>query len=91
MQDKVTTAIGQNCSALFTNKDGHRDAFLSSNERCKAPCISKGLLSMPPSLKQSKRRDLFFVMPIDSLMVDSTFEQSTFLSDEVRAAAVGLQ
>ena len=32
-----------------------------------------GLLSMPPSLKQSERRGLFFV---NSLVVDLTFEQS---------------
>ena len=36
--------IGQNCSAVCTNKDGHRDAF--SNERHEAPRISRGLLSM---------------------------------------------
>ena len=29
--------IGQNCRAVCTNKSGHRDAFLSSNEWCEAP------------------------------------------------------
>ena len=33
---------------------GHRDAFLS--EQCKAPRVSRGLLSRPPSLEQSNRR-----------------------------------
>ena len=36
--------IGKNCSAVCTNKGGHRDAF--SNERREAPRVSRGLLSM---------------------------------------------
>ena len=31
--------IGQNCSAVCTNKGGHRDAFL--NERREALCVSR--------------------------------------------------
>ena len=68
--------IGQNCSAVCTNKSGHRDTFLNSNERHEAPCVLRGLFSRPPSLEQSDRRDLFFVMPFGSPVVDSTFEQS---------------
>ena len=60
--------IGQICSSVCTNKGGHRNA--SSNKRPKAPRLSRGLLSRPPSLEQSKRRGLFFV--IASLVVDST-------------------
>ena len=52
--------IGQNCSAVCTNKGGHRDAF--SNEQCKALCVSRGMLNRPLSLKRSKKRDLFFVV-----------------------------
>ena len=38
--------------------------------------VLRGLLSRPPSLERNERQGLFFVMPIDSLVVDSTFEQS---------------
>ena len=53
--------IGQNCSAVCTNKDGRRNAF--SIERHKVPCISRGLLSRPPSLQLSERQGLLFVKP----------------------------
>ena len=36
--------IGQNCSAVCTNKGGHRDAF--SNERCEVLRVLRGLLSV---------------------------------------------
>ena len=52
--------IGQNCSAMCTNNSGHRDAL--SNEWRKAPRVSRGLLSRPPSLEQSERQGLFFVI-----------------------------
>ena len=64
---------------------GHRDAFL--NKSHKAPCILIGLLSRPPSLKRSERRGLFFVMPVDSLVVDSTFKQS----ENIAIAVVNLR
>ena len=41
--------IGQNCSAVCTNKGGHRDTF--SSERHKAPRILIGLPSRPQSLE----------------------------------------
>ena len=48
------------------------DAFLSE-----LPHILGGLmLSRPPSLKWSEGQGLLFVMPANSLVVDSTFEQS---------------
>ena len=52
--------VGQNCSAMCTNKVSHRAAFL--NKRREVPHVSKGLLSRPPSLERSKRRGLFFVI-----------------------------
>ena len=52
--------IGQICSVVCTNKGGHRDAI--SNERHKAPRISRGLLSRPPTLERSERQGLFFVI-----------------------------
>ena len=52
--------IGRNCSALCTNKSGHRAAF--SNERREAPRVSRGLLSRPLSLERSEIRGLFFVI-----------------------------
>ena len=45
--------IGQNCSAVCTNKGGHRDAF--SSERREALRVSRGLPSRPLSLEQSER------------------------------------
>ena len=53
---------------------GHRDAF--SNEWRKVPRISMRLTEQAPSLKQSERRGLFFIMLVNSLVVDSLFEQS---------------
>ena len=53
------TTIGQNCSAMCTNKGGHRDTFL--NKQHKVPCVSRSLHSRPPSLEQSERQGLFFV------------------------------
>ena len=47
--------IGQNCSAICTNKGGHRDAF--SNEWHKVLRVLRGLLL---SLERSKRQGLFF-------------------------------
>ena len=41
--------------------------------KCRA---SRGLLSRPPSLEQSKRQSLVFVTPVNSLEVNSMFEQS---------------
>ena len=65
---KVSSAtgltIGQNCSFVCTNDGDHTDAFLNDSERCKAPHVSRGLLSRQKILKQSKRRDLFFVIPV---------------------------
>ena len=52
--------IGQNCSAVCTNKGDNRDAF--SNEQRKALCVSRGQLSRSPSLERSERRGLFFVI-----------------------------
>ena len=52
--------IGQNCSAMCTNNSGHRDVL--SNKWRKAPRVSRGLLSRPTSLEQSKRQGLFFVI-----------------------------
>ena len=53
----IIVTIGQNCSAVCTNKGGHRAAF--SNERRKVPCVSRGLLSRPratePQVKQNMR------------------------------------
>ena len=47
--------IGQNCSAVCTNKGGHRDAF--SNERREAPCVSRGLLSRPRATEPRAKRE----------------------------------
>ena len=51
--------INQNCSAVCTNKGGHRDAFLILNERREVLRISRGLLSRPraESRVRSKGRD----------------------------------
>ena len=66
--------IGQNCSAVCTNKGDHRNAF--SNKQRKAPWVLRGLLSRPLSLEQRERQGLFFAIPVNSLAVDSVFEQS---------------
>ena len=58
--------IGQGYSAVCTNKGGHRDTFL--NKWGEVPRVLRGLLS---SLEQRERRGLFFVVPVDSLVVDS--------------------
>ena len=50
--------------------------IFNSNERHKALYILRGLLRRPPSLEQSERQGLFFVVPVDSLVVDSTFKQN---------------
>ena len=64
--------IGQNCRAVCTNESGHRDAFVK--EWCEARAAR---FERPaPSLERSERQGLFFVMPVNSLVVDSTFEQS---------------
>ena len=55
-----------------TNKGGHIDAFLN-NAKCHT--FWRGLLSRPPNLKRSERQGLF-VMPVNSLVVDSMSEQS---------------
>ena len=65
--------IGQSCSAVC-DRGGHRDAF--SNKRCEAPCDWRGLLSRPLNLERSERQGLFFVVPVDSLVVDSIFKQN---------------
>jgi hypothetical protein len=67
-----TLTTGQNCSIVCTNKGGYRYAF--SSKQCEALHISWGLLH-GPSLEQSERLGLFFIMPVNSLVVDSTFEQ----------------
>ena len=57
--------ISYNCSAVCTNKGGHRDAF--SNEWCEAPRVSRSLLSMQATCHRASseaRRGLFFVMPL---------------------------
>ena len=66
--------IGRNCSAVCLNKGGHRDAL--SNKQCEAPRVSRGLLSRLHSFERSERWGLFFVVHVDSLVVDSTFKQS---------------
>ena len=55
--------IGQNCSAVCTNKGGHRDAF--SNERRKAPRVLRGLLSMQAMCHRasSEARDEVYSLP----------------------------
>ena len=58
--------IGQNCSAVCTNKGGHRDAFLS--KRCKAP---QGCSAGHRALSKTRG-----IKPVNNLVVDSTFEQS---------------
>ena len=68
--------IGQSHSAVCTNKGGQRERDAFSNKWCGVPYVLRGLLSRPLSLEQSERQGLFFVVPIDSLVVDSTFEQS---------------
>ena len=52
--------IGQNCSAMCTNKGGHKNAFL--NERREVLRVSRGLLSRPPILELSERQGMFFVI-----------------------------
>ena len=46
-----------------------------SNEGHKAPRVLRSLLSRPSSLKQGERVG-HFVMPVNSLVVDSTLKQS---------------
>ena len=58
-----TLTTDQKCSAVCPNKDGHRDAVWNEGS-----CISRALLSRLPSLEQSKRWGLFFVMPFSSLV-----------------------
>ena len=55
--------IGQNCSTVYTNKGGHRDAFL--NEWCEAPCVSRGLLifSRPCATKPQAKREMTVADP----------------------------
>ena len=65
--------IGQNCSAVCTNKGGHRDAF--SNERRQALRISRGLLSRPRATEPRAKQETRSVV-CHSLVVDSTFKQS---------------
>ena len=69
---------GQIVVSMSTDEGGHRGAF--SNELREAPHISRGLLSRPLSLKPSQRHSLFFVMPVNSLVVDSTLEKSEKIS-----------
>jgi hypothetical protein len=38
--------------------------------------VSRGLPSKPLSLERSERRGAFFDIPVNSLVVDSTFDQS---------------
>ena len=65
--------IGQNCRAVCTNKSGHRDAFLSSNEWCEAPHVSRGQLSRPPSLSLHKDpRIQPIIIPAAHALRDST-------------------
>ena len=54
--------IGQNCSAMCTNKGGHKDAF--SNKRCEAPCIWRGLqATCHRTLSKARDEiDLFFIV-----------------------------
>ena len=61
-----------------SDEGGHRGAF--SNELREALHIPRGLLRRPPSLKPSQRHSLFFVMPINSQVVDSTLEKSEKIS-----------
>ena len=57
---ELRPTIDQNCSAVCTNKGGHRDAF--SNQPHEAPRVLRGLLSRRPlSLEWSERWGLFFV------------------------------
>ena len=65
--------IGQNCSAVCTNKGGHRDAFL--NERHKAPRILRGLLSRPHATEPQAKRETRSVL-CHSLVVDLMFKQN---------------
>ena len=66
--------IGQNCSAVCTNKGGHRDTF--SNKRREVPHVSRDLLSTPLSLKQSERWGF-----------DSMFEQSENIAIAVASSS----
>ena len=58
----------------MSNEGSHRGVFL--NEWSRALHCLRGLLSRPISLEQSQKQGLFFIIPIDSSVVDSTFEQS---------------
>jgi hypothetical protein len=58
--------IGQNCSAVCTNEGDH----IEMHSWREAPCASRGL---PLSLEWSKRRDLCFVMSINSLVMSTLF------------------
>ena len=62
----VTSSKGQNCSA---NKGDYRNVF--SNKQRKAPWVFR-----PLNVEQRERRGLFFAIPVNSLAVDSVFEQS---------------
>ena len=67
--------IGQNGSAMCTNKGGHRDTF--SNEQREAPRVSRGLLSMQATYHRasSKARDEVCSLS-QSGGIDLMFEQS---------------
>ena len=74
----------------MSNEGDHGDAFLNKQQEVLHSSID--LLSRPPSLKQSQRQGLFFVMPVNSLVVDSMFEQSKNVAiARFLAIAVGLQ
>ena len=50
----LRSTIGQNCSAVCTNKGGHRDTF--SNEVQSTACFKRpAQISRPPSLERSER------------------------------------
>ena len=61
------------CSTMYTCQTR---VAIETHFQTNALHSSIDLLSRPPSLKQSQRQGLFFVMPVDSLVVDSMFEES---------------
>ena len=61
--------IGQNCSAVCTNEGGHIEMHSGSNERRKAPRISRGLLSKPRATEPRAKRETRSVL-CHSLVVD---------------------
>ena len=81
--------IGQNCSAVCTNKGGHRDAFLNKRKRCvfraREACSACRPHATEPRAKRETRSVLYH-----ALVVDSTFDQSENVATAVVSSSMQL-